>query len=165
MVGLFLLGYATIPAIVVAWGFVELWAKSYDLPSSQRLAKAVEMVTFCWLPTPFFVSRSESRRCRVRFRFWLGRPSFRFRRRDLEHSQPRLASRIRCLSSGSPSRKRAAASWHSTRPGGVGSVVHRARQHGGVARALSRTTSPLHRGAALLLQLLRVQAESCPRAV
>ena len=40
------LAYASILALAVAWGFAELWAKSYDMPDAQRLAKAVEAVIF-----------------------------------------------------------------------------------------------------------------------
>jgi hypothetical protein len=40
------LAYASILAMAVAWGFVELWAKSYDIPDAQRVATAVETAIF-----------------------------------------------------------------------------------------------------------------------
>ncbi len=36
----------TIPARVVVWSFVELWAKSYDLPAARRMAISVEVAVF-----------------------------------------------------------------------------------------------------------------------
>jgi hypothetical protein len=42
----FALAYASILALAVAWGFIELWAKSYDMPGAQQVAKAAEVAIF-----------------------------------------------------------------------------------------------------------------------
>lgn len=41
-----MLAYASILALAFAWGFLELWAKSYDVPDAQLAAKIVEAVIF-----------------------------------------------------------------------------------------------------------------------
>jgi hypothetical protein len=40
------LAYGTIPALVVVWSLVELWARSYDLPNVRRVAIAAEIIIF-----------------------------------------------------------------------------------------------------------------------
>src|SRR5262245_20849216 len=40
------LAYLSSIGLVFAWGFLELWARSYDLPSARRAAKGLEAVLF-----------------------------------------------------------------------------------------------------------------------
>jgi hypothetical protein len=42
----FVPAYASIPVLIATWALVELWAKSYDLPGAQCVAKASEVVIF-----------------------------------------------------------------------------------------------------------------------